>query len=712
MTALKSYEDATKAVLYLRVSSKKQMDTAVDIDPDGNSIATQRDVATRKATNLTAEVVREFVEPGVSASTIEKRQAFQDMLTYLRENPEVRYVIVYARSRAFRNYIDAAITKRLLDKLNVKLVSAREDFGDGVYADMMEAVTDIFNDVQNKLSGEDIRIKMQHKAVNGGTLGPARVGYLNTRIQVEGRMVNTINLDPERAPLVSKAFELYATGEYSIERLTATMADTGLTSRPTPRWPQIRPISDSTLHRILRDPYYAGFVVYKGSIYPGRHEAIVSHDVFDRVQDVLNLRSDRGQRDRILTHYLKGSLLCQRCFERGRTARLIYTEARGKNKKRYAYFLCRERQEGNCDLPHLRAELVEEAVVRHYRTLQLSDDFQHEVRERLEEALADDQASARELHAAMTRRLKELDDRESRLIDLAADAALPQAKIRAKLRELQKDRERAQAGLTNTSEQLDIGASVLRDALHLVEDPFNLYRSVADNVRRHLNQTFYECFYVDDQEVVGDRKTPLFAEISEAAATYRERHVVHGQKQEDLRQAEAVSSTSADPLTLSDLFPVEVSSKPVMVELRGFEPLTPTLPVWCATNCAIAPSCSSKLHHHYGPFKIAGHGHSPPASGPSGRTSVRSRVARGRVSGANTQPMQATPRITPLTRNASPYDVYCAISPTSSDPPIDPKSAIIWNVATAVPPRDLLPTTSATAACCGETNTPVAAPAT
>lgn len=31
-----------------------------------------------------------------------------------------------------------------------------------------------------------------------------------------------------------------------------------------------------------------------------------------------------------------------------------------------------------------------------------------------------------------------------------------------------------------------------------------------------------------------------------------------------------------------------------MVELRGFEPLTPTLPVWCATSCAIAPL--SSLH--------------------------------------------------------------------------------------------------------------------
>src|SRR3954462_7586652 len=32
------------------------------------------------------------------------------------------------------------------------------------------------------------------------------------------------------------------------------------------------------------------------------------------------------------------------------------------------------------------------------------------------------------------------------------------------------------------------------------------------------------------------------------------------------------------------------------VELRGLEPLTPTLPVWCATSCATAPrSCPATL---------------------------------------------------------------------------------------------------------------------
>jgi len=578
-------DEGAKAVLYLRVSSKKQMDTAIDIDPDGNSIATQREVATRKANNLAANVVQEFVEPGVSASTIEKRQAFQEMLTYLRENPDVRYVIVYARSRAFRNYIDAAITKRLLDKLNVKLVSAREDFGDGVYADMMEAVTDIFNDVQNKLSGEDIRIKLQHKAINGGTIGRARVGYLNTRTEVEGRQINTVNLDPKRASLVLQAWELYATGEYSIDRLTATMADLGLTSKPTARWPSGRPMSESQVHRMLRDPYYAGFVVYKGDIYPGRHEPIIGQDLFDRVQEVLNARSGRGTRDRILQHYLKGLLFCERCHDNGRTSRLIYTEARGRSK-RYGYFLCRARQEGLCDLPHIAVARVEQAVIDHYTTFQLGEDFAGQVHQRLDAALADAEGSAREAHAALTRRLNEIDEKEARLIDLAADGTMPIDKIRAKLNQIKIDRARVEAGLTTTADQLSIGASVLRDALRLVANPHSLYRDGNSQVRRNLNDTFFVKLYIDDCEVANDELAPLFAELTEAKKAVL---AIHHSDSKDTGEPERPRNNKTGLPELAGIFSANGSSKTVLVELRGFEPLTYSMRTSRATNCAIAP---------------------------------------------------------------------------------------------------------------------------
>jgi site-specific DNA recombinase len=172
----------------------------------------------------------------------------------------------------------------------------------------------------------------------------------------------------------------------------------------------------------------AGYVVYKGDTYPGRHEPIVDQKLFDLVQEVLDARNARGQRDRVLQHYLKGALFCGRCHTKGRTARLIYTRARSHTGKRYGYFLCRARQEGLCDLPHLAAARVERAVVDHYATLHLPDDFVTEVRRELEEALADEEGSTRELHSSLNCRLKELDQKESRLVELAADDSLPVAK--------------------------------------------------------------------------------------------------------------------------------------------------------------------------------------------------------------------------------------------------------------------------------------------
>jgi hypothetical protein len=51
-------------VSYLRVSTKRQLDTAIDVDPDGNSIGTQRDHCGHKAVALGVPLTKEFIEPG------------------------------------------------------------------------------------------------------------------------------------------------------------------------------------------------------------------------------------------------------------------------------------------------------------------------------------------------------------------------------------------------------------------------------------------------------------------------------------------------------------------------------------------------------------------------------------------------------------------------------------------------------------------------
>lgn len=408
-----------------------------------------------------------------------------------------------------------------------------------------------------------------------------------------------MEVDPKRAPLTRKAFELYATGEYGLERLEATMADLGLTTRATPKHPE-RPVTFKWLHRMLRDQYYLGYVNYKGDVFKGRHKPIVDQELFDRVQEVADLRSRGGQRDRVLQHYLKGMLFCARCERSKRTSRLIYTEARGRSGKRYAYFLCRGRQDGVCDLPHLPADRVEDAIVDHYSTLGLPASFVAEVRTLLEDAVADEQRSVTEVHAALNRKIKELDSKEDRLLDLLADDGIPQAKVKAKLPKIQADRAAAEAGLANAAAEIAVGAGVLLEALDLVSHPDTFYRDGNDTIRRNLNQTFYQHFYVDEHGVQASRQNPPFADFHAAHALTKKSRAAttpagaSSNANRDLlagvSERHVGDDSSSDlALSLADILSSTGSSKNTLVELRGIEPLTYSMRTSRATNCAIAP---------------------------------------------------------------------------------------------------------------------------
>lgn len=52
-----------------------------------------------------------------------------------------------------------------------------------------------------------------------------------------------------------------------------------------------RPPSRNTVHRILGGPYYVGHPVYDSERYDGRHQAIVTNDPLERVQNILELRT-------------------------------------------------------------------------------------------------------------------------------------------------------------------------------------------------------------------------------------------------------------------------------------------------------------------------------------------------------------------------------------------------------------------------------------
>lgn len=166
-----------------------------DYDPEGISIPAQRESCLRKAAQMGVEVVEEYIEPGKSGTSMEKRPAFQTMLERLRSQRDIDYVIVYKLLRMNRNRVDDAKVLMRLRAYKVTLVSATESIDETPVGQLMHGILASFNEFRSAEDGADIRYKKAQKAKRGGTLGKAPIGYLNVRERVEGREVRTVVLE-------------------------------------------------------------------------------------------------------------------------------------------------------------------------------------------------------------------------------------------------------------------------------------------------------------------------------------------------------------------------------------------------------------------------------------------------------------------------------------------------------------------------------------
>ena len=112
------------------------------------------------------------------------------------------------------------------------------------------------------------------------------------------------------------------------------------------------------------------------------------------------------------------------------------------NGGRYRYFFCRRRQQHQCDSRYLEGDAVEAAVERVYQSIRfdtgLADRLRAAMREALDERQKAEQLLARQLKAELGR----LDKQEENLIDLAAEGGMAVAKVRQRLAELKRKRDR------------------------------------------------------------------------------------------------------------------------------------------------------------------------------------------------------------------------------------------------------------------------------
>ena len=437
--------------------------------------------------------IKEFVDRGESARSA-NRPELQKMLAYLRQTPDVDYVIVHKLDRLARNRADDVEINRVFEEAGVRLISTSENIDQTPGGILLHGIMSSIAEFYSRNLANEVIKGMSEKARNGGTVGKAPLGYLNVRGRDEhGRETRTVELDPERAPLIQLAFSQYATGNWTLRKLADHLAGLGLTTPATPNKPA-KPISPRHLHTLLRHPYYKGTITFQDVEYPGKHQPLVDADTWQTVQNILASHRN-GERHRIHNHHLKSTIACGLCG-----SRLLVQNSKNRHHQIYRYFVCaRRHRKHDCTFRAVLINEVEEQVTDLYRQIHLTAQDRQLIERYLLDELEHIEATSQNTIRSLTARRTHLKDQRHQLLQAHYNGAVPLDLLKEEQDRLSAELRSIERTLNGYRADTQLVRTHLSQALDLLEDCHRLYQAAPDHLKKQLNHVFFQRILINPE---------------------------------------------------------------------------------------------------------------------------------------------------------------------------------------------------------------------
>jgi len=257
-------------ILYARKSSESEDRQIQSID---DQLRVLRDCAARHDLKLVAELTeaRSAKDPG-------RRPIFASMLEKIVAG-EADAILCWSINRLARNPIDSGqlswmlqqgtlkairtIDREYLPEDNVLLMAVESGVATQYILDLRKAV----------IRG------MEGKAGRGWFPGCPPQGY---RVNRESKEIEVV--EPQFT-LLRQAWDLALTGSYTIPQIRTQLCNWGYISH---RRGNGKIFSESSLYRIFDNLFYYGCFKYRGQLYEGKHQPMVTRAEFDRVQQIIH----------------------------------------------------------------------------------------------------------------------------------------------------------------------------------------------------------------------------------------------------------------------------------------------------------------------------------------------------------------------------------------------------------------------------------------
>ena len=330
---------------YIRVSDERQDEYSPD-----SQLKKIREYAAKIGYIIPEECV--YYDDGISGKSTKNRDSFNQMIAAAKDKDrQFDAIFVWKFSRFARNQEESMVYKNLLRKKGVSVVSVSEQIPEGHFGSLIERIIEWTDEYYVVNLGVEVSRGMAEKFSRGEPGVPPPFGY---------RMHNKCYVPyEEEAEIVREIFQRTADGEGQ-RTIAASLAERGIRTKrgnpPENRW----------VEYILRNPCYIGklrrskdwkkmsqarkFDEEYVMITDGHHEPIISMELWDKVQDILDkqkkMYTKNAKRQQPIQYMLKGLARCSSC---GGTLAMSAAVS-GKAKTRTMQ--CCNYSKGSCNTSH------------------------------------------------------------------------------------------------------------------------------------------------------------------------------------------------------------------------------------------------------------------------------------------------------------------------------------------------------------------------
>jgi site-specific DNA recombinase len=434
-----------RAAIYVRVSTEEQAN-------EGFSIQAQLADLHRYAEIHNMEIVEQYVDEGYSGKSIEGRPHMQRLLKDSRQG-KFNVVLVYRIDRLARKLKDALEINDEFERNGVQLVSINENIDTTTPMGKMvfQMVGSIAEMERNTIVGR-VKMGMTERAKQGKFNGGICLGYDSVN--------KTLVVNEEEAAIVREIFNLAEQG-LGYKAIVGHLNGKGYKTKKG------NAFSVNGVKDILSNPIYIGKVRFnqkenwsekrrKGQNkeyieVDGEHEAIISEEQWERVQNLRKKRSYKPSRSE-KPFILSGLLKCPMCGYG-----MVPGYSQGSEGTRYRYYVCGQHHNKGktvCKANSIRADIAEQEVLSRLSLL-VTDPFALKmIINQVNAQRASAEKPFYEEKRLAESKLKQIEKNTNKLLEALLDESMPKSIISKKLNELEEEKTQLESRLRQLQTEL------------------------------------------------------------------------------------------------------------------------------------------------------------------------------------------------------------------------------------------------------------------